>query len=218
MGLFGQGTSSPHISLFQRGTGVLHVVADLTDRLPLGRIQRVPGDLFQPFVGRTKPLFGILPLPQSLGGSDIRGDLLGRFACPAFAHHNLFWTIRGLRRCHCRLAWLRSRLRRGFLRRCRHGCCDRFSRRAFFRGCIGSGLLCRIRGRRRVLLWRNCSHHWKAKSQRNRKSAHQSHNGSNRIVSHQCQERKTRCQRISALYRGESPTRRSSSPAFQAVS
>jgi hypothetical protein len=208
MCLLRQGTGPSHISLFQRRTRALHVVTNLSHRLLLRRIQLATGKLFQPVVDRTEPLLRVLALSQSFGGSNIRGHLFCRFARSTFANHNLLWTIGRLSLCRSRLAALRSCFRGMFWHCSGRRCCERFSRYAFRGGWLSRRLASRIRRGRRVLLRRNCSHNLGTEPQRNRKSAHQSHNGANRIVSYQSQERKRRSNRIGALYCGESPATR----------
>jgi hypothetical protein len=219
MCLLRQGTGPADISLFQRRTRALRVVSNLSNRLLLGRIQSATGKLFQPVVDRTEPLFRVLALSQSFGRSNIRGHLLRRFARPAFTNHNLLWTIGRLSFCRSGLAAPRGCFRGMFGHRSGGGCCERFRRYVFFGGWFSRRLVSRSRRRRRVLLRRNFSHKWEAEPQRYSKSAHQSHNGSNGIVSYQSQERKSRCNRVPALYCREHPaTRRYSWLAYPSVS
>jgi hypothetical protein len=210
MCLLRQRARSPHIALLQGRTRTVHIVADLSCRLLLYRVQRASRQPFQLVVGGTQQLFRILALAGGFCGSDVGRNLRRGFPRPPFANHNLPW--RTIWRCCATLTafsgsalrtrirfprphalrrllsrgrrlWIRGHRWRGF---CRNLLC----RSVFFRSRRSLSLSGGIRGASRVLLSGSHSRGREAQTKGNRELAKKAHSGVNRIVSHRCQERK----------------------------
>jgi len=196
-----------HIAFLQRRARTLHIVADLSHRLLLLRVQRAICQLFQLAAGRAQQPFRVLALAGSFRGSHAGHDLCGGLARSALANDNLpRTTIRcwrrtlaafpsarrtGARRTSvrrtnvCRTSVCRTRARRTsiglFCRRARRRFFTR-RRRGLCRNVLpGSGrsrsLSSGIRGAARRLLLPSHSSSRETQPKRNRESTGKSHNG-----------------------------------------